>query len=75
MSFQREIVDRLGRIDVQLGIYNHELMEHVKRSTMLEERMIPVEKHVDFISKLAKLVLAVVTAGAAIIGTISMFKK
>jgi len=38
------VVDRLGKVDRQLGIYNTQLKEHMKRTKAIEDRIVPLEK-------------------------------
>jgi hypothetical protein len=46
---------RLDSIDITMTRNTLSLEEHVKRTNMLEERMKPVEKHVEVMNALAKL--------------------
>jgi hypothetical protein len=46
---------RLDSIDITMTRNTLSLEEHVKRTNLLEERMKPVEKHVEVMNALAKL--------------------
>lgn len=72
MSFQKDILVRLDKIDdrltaqtIQLELQNKELTEHTRRSTHLESRVIPLEQSHVFWNKLSKTVLTLIATGAA----------
>lgn len=62
-----KVIDHTTSIDITLAKQHLVLEEHIKRTALLEKQVVPIQEHVNFINKLTKLVLAVVTAGAAII--------
>jgi hypothetical protein len=80
MSFKKEVIKRLDRIDshlsdqdkiitshtVEMRVYNKELADHTKRSTMLEERFKPIEDIQIFWNKFTKVALAVVSVVATV---------
>lgn len=53
-----KINDHLGKIDVTLSAQHISLDNHIKRTSQLEQRMIPLEKHVVLFSTLGKLGIA-----------------
>lgn len=73
MSFQKEVITKLEKINVQLAINTRILDEHQKRSTQMEERFKPVEDHVIFVNKLAKIVTATAALGASFAGIYGYF--
>lgn len=51
-----KIVDDVGEIKVQMGVYNTQLKEHMKRTDLLEKKFEPVEKHVERVNGVLKLI-------------------
>jgi hypothetical protein len=51
-----KIVDDVGEIKVHLGVYNVQLKEHMKRTELLEKKLEPVEKHVERLNGILKLI-------------------
>ena len=66
MSFKKEVITSLARIDAQLGVNTQVLTEHHKRSTQLEERVKPLEDSAIFFNKLAKAILAIAGIAGAL---------
>lgn len=58
------ITEKISSIDVTLAKQSVILDEHVKRSTQLENRMEPVEKHVNMINGAFKLIGLMATLAA-----------
>lgn len=50
-----KISDKLSKIDVTLAAQHVTLLEHTKRSTMLEEDLKPIKKHVAMVEGALKL--------------------
>ncbi len=50
-----DLSDHLSNIDVTLAGQHVSLIEHIKRSDLLEEKMIPVERHVAMVNGALKL--------------------
>lgn len=72
MSFKRDVLDKLDRIEskiteqaINLAINNKVLDEHHKRSTHLEERVKPLEQSHVFTSKLLKAAMGLIALVAA----------
>lgn len=66
-----KVVDKIGNIDVILGKQSVILEEHVKRTNLLEAKLIPVEKHVVMVNGAFKFLGLV----AIFIGIIEGFLK
>ena len=68
----KEIKVDVGFLRQQGAVHNHILSEHHKRSTLLEERIRPVEAHVNFMNTMAKFIT---TSGgvALLIGLLKYF--
>ena len=60
MSFKEDVRQNLTEIKVELGKMNVELREHTRRSTNLEERVVPLESSHIFWNKLSKTIAAIV---------------
>lgn len=52
-----DISDHLGSIDVTLAKQSVLLEEHIKRSNMLEEIVMPIKSHVDVIKVIMKVMI------------------
>ena len=63
-----KISDRMNSVDVTLAKQSVILEEHVKRSTMLESRMEPVERHVSMVKGAAKLLAGLGTLAGLLKG-------
>lgn len=59
MSFKKEVIDRLGKIEQNMVINNQILAEHHRRSTNLEERVKPLEDSHIFFNKFAKIMAGI----------------
>lgn len=73
MTFQKDVLGRLEKISIQLAVNTKILDEHQRRSTQLEERFKPIEEHVVFVNKLAKIIAATAALGASFAGIIGYF--
>lgn len=49
-----KIIDRINNIDVTLGKQSIILEEHIKRTNLLESKIIPIEKHVIILNGILK---------------------
>jgi hypothetical protein len=65
------IVEKVASIDVTLKFQAKQLEEHIKRTQMLETRIIPIEDHVKFIQRIARIL----AWALAIPGTFSVILK
>lgn len=65
------LTDKINDIRVILGQHNVTMIEHIKRDEALEERFIPVEKHVHMVNGAMKLV----AISGIIIGALTGFLK
>lgn len=74
MSFKKEVILRLEKIDQNLVINNHILDEHQKRSTQLEARVVPLEQSHIFVNKLAKVLVGLATLGAGLVSILHFFR-
>lgn len=88
MGFKSEVREKLDAIvtkqadhTTELAVYNQSLKEHMRRTdiaekaqTMLEARVVPIEHHVIFISKAAKIVLTLLTAATAIMSILHFIR-
>ena len=61
-----KIQEDVNEIKTHLAVYNEQLTVHIKRSEMLEDRIIPIETHVFMINGAIKLI-GIVAAVAAIV--------
>lgn len=70
-----EIRERSIQMYAAQKVHNHILKEHERRSTMLEEKIIPIEDHVKFMTTLFRgtTVLGVISLAIGIIAVISRF--
>ena len=69
-----KIQEDIGEIKVHLAEYNVLLDVHIKRSNMLEEKMIPIEKHVAMVDGALKLI-GLLAAIAAIVEAVFVLIK
>jgi len=65
--------ERLDSIDKHLAVYNQQLIEHIRRTELLENELKPIKKHVDVVTVLLKLVPAVAAFALTVIGIIKYF--
>lgn len=65
-----KVVEHIGSIDITLATQHVSLAEHIKRTAMLEEQIIPINKHVNMV----KGAIALLTILATIAGIVSLFK-
>lgn len=66
MSFKKDVIQSLSKIEQQLAVNTEILDQHHKRSTMLEERVKPLEDGQMFFNKLVKVFMGLVTVTAGI---------
>lgn len=69
------ILQKIGSIDKTLEFQAGQLEEHIKRTEILENRVIPIEDHVKFIRGLMRLAMYLATISAAIASFIFYVKK
>lgn len=65
-----DMADHLGSIDTTLAAQHVSLKEHIRRTKVLEDQIIPIKKHVDMV----KGALALITLAATVAGIIALFK-
>jgi hypothetical protein len=63
-----KIVERLGSIDTTLAVNTASLVEHVKRTNLLEAELKPVSKHVVMMETIFKVIGVVGSVAAFILG-------
>lgn len=68
-----KIQEDIGEIKTHLAVYNSQLKIHIKRSDMLEKKLVPVEKHVNMVNGALKLI-GVLAAIAGIVEVIMGMK-
>jgi len=61
-----KIQEDVGEIKTHLAVYNEQLKIHIKRSSMLEQKIEPIEKHVNMVNGAIKLI-SILAAIAAIV--------
>jgi DNA repair ATPase RecN len=61
-----KIIEDVGEIKTHLAVYNEQLKTHIKRTEILEQKLEPVEKHVERLNGALKL-LGVLTLIAGVI--------
>lgn len=66
MSFKKDVLEKLSKIESQLAVNNKILETHERRSTNLEERVKPLEDSHIFFNKMAKVVSGLVALCAGI---------
>lgn len=77
MGFKTDVIGKLDKIEtklvehtVELSKNTHVLQEHHVRSSNLEARFKPIEKHVLVVNSLVKIAIALCAAAGAIVGII-----
>ena len=65
----------IGKIEVTLEKNTDSLIEHMKRSDMLEKKLEPVERHVMIVNGLFKLMVVLIGLAGTITGIIYTIKK
>lgn len=68
------IVEKIGNIDVTLGKQSVILDIHVKRTNLLEAKIIPLEKHVTVVNGVLKFVGLIAVFIAIIEGLLKILK-
>lgn len=69
-----EIKEDISEIKTHLAVYNEQLKIHIKRTTHLEERVKPIEKHVIAVNSFFKIVLAIAGFGASVATVLALLK-
>lgn len=69
-----EIKEEQAKTNTILAVQEVNLREHMARTRLLEERIIPVEKHVTIFNGVLKAVGAITTLGAGILGIIKVIE-
>jgi len=65
----------LERIDITLAKQSVVLEDHVKRTTLLEARVIPIEDHVKFLRNLGKFIVYLSSISGLLMVIIKLFGK
>lgn len=68
-----KIAEHIGNIDVTLAKQEVTLTEHIRRTSLLEKKMEPVEKHVNMVHGVLKAIAALGTV-VGIVHAILKFK-
>lgn len=65
-KFTDKVLDDLSEIKLEqkkmaleLTVYNDQLKDHIRRTEILEERVMPIEDHVKFLRTLAKIIIPI----------------
>lgn len=69
-----KIAEQLEKLTIEMAVYNEQLKIHIKRTEHLEERVIPIEKHVIVVNGALKILMAAAAFGASIAGIMVLFK-
>lgn len=67
------IVEQIGGINKTLEFQSKQLEEHIRRTEMLENRLVPIEDHVKFIRGLVKVTSYLATLASLAITYIKLF--
>jgi RecB family endonuclease NucS len=68
-NFEKEVLTRLGSIDITLAKQEEHLAEHIRRTQLLEEDMVPVKEHVQQVNGAIKFI-GLLSIVATIVGTV-----
>ena len=68
------IVERIGSIDVTIGKQEVSLSEHIRRTEILETRIEPIEKNMNYIHGVLKLIGLIATVVCVAEGIVSILK-
>lgn len=68
------IAENIGAINKTLEFQAKQLEEHIKRTSLLEERLQPIEDHVKFIQGLMRLIAYCATIAGLILSYIQVFR-
>jgi len=66
-----KISDHLGSIDATLSAQHESLKDHIRRTEVLEETILPIKKHVDMV----KGAMALITLLGILFGILEYFKR
>jgi hypothetical protein len=69
------VVEQIGGINKTLEFQAKQLEVHIKRTELIEQRMVPVEDHVKFIQGLVKLSLYLASIGGFVVGVLKLLRK
>lgn len=69
-----KIVEHVSSIDVTLAKQHESLKDHIRRSDLLEQKLIPVEKHVAMMQGALKLIGLMATLAGIAAAVIEMLK-
>lgn len=61
-----QVSEKIGEINSTLSAQHVSLKEHIRRTNILEKKIEPIEKHVNMVSGIVKLIM-IVSALAAIV--------
>jgi hypothetical protein len=67
-----KIADHIGNIDVTLAKQEVTLADHIRRTELLEEKMSPVEKHVNMVHGVLKAIAAIGTIVGIVHGILKL---
>lgn len=66
MSFKKDVIHRLDKINVELALNTKTLVDHHVRTSNIEARVVPLEHSHLFFNKLAKAVAGLIATGAGL---------
>lgn len=69
-----KIQEDIGEIKTHLAVYNEQLKVHIKATRMLEEQMKPVQKHVQIMNLIWKILWIVSGMIVSIVGIVAAIK-
>lgn len=62
------VAERINKIDITLAGQHVSLVDHIRRTALLEKAIVPIKKHVDAMQGAAKLIMI----ASAIVATIEV---
>jgi hypothetical protein len=69
------VVEQIGGINKTLEFQSKQLETHIKRTEMLENRVVPIEDHVKFIQGLVKLSLYAMSVVGVVVSVLKFLRK
>jgi len=69
------LLKQQGEMNVILALQEVSLAEHIKRTDILEAKLEPVEKHVDAVNVILKIIGALSVAATIIIGALKLVSE
>lgn len=69
-----KVIDKISSIDTTLATQSIILAEHVKRSTQLENRVEPIERHVNMVNGALKLIGLIGIVASIVAAVVTVIK-